>query len=614
MCGITGWVDWDTDLTNQRFILEAMNETQVNRGPDSHGMWVSQHAALAHRRLIVVDPEGGSQPMIRRRGEYLYVMTYNGELYNTPELRQELEARGYNFCGHSDTEVLLVSYIEWGTKCVDRLNGIYAFGIWSESDQTLFLARDRLGVKPLFYTKCGSSFLFGSELKSLLANPLVQPRIDAEGLAEILIMCPGRTPGHGVFRNIAEVKPGHCLIYNQNGLNIRQYWSLESKTHEDDLATTAATIRDLFQDTVSRQLVADVPVCTLLSGGLDSSVITAFASKDFQHGGKGSLHTWSIDYLDNDRFFKSNLFQPNSDTHWVQLVSDHLNTLHHSALLDTPELVDALKVAMQARDLPGMADVDSSLYLFSRAIKKEATVALSGECADEVFGGYPWFHTQEALSANTFPWMRSLKTRVSMLSHEVINWIKPDEYVERRYRETLEEVPYLPSENTEENRIRELLYLTINWFMATLLDRKDRMSMAVGLEIRVPFCDHRLVEYVWNIPWNMKCCDGMEKGILRRAMSGILPKNILERRKSPYPKTHNPAYMAAVRKQVIEILEDSSSPLLPLINIEAVHDMAHNNRIYFNKPWYGQLMTDAQFFAYLFQIDAWLREYRVMIG
>ncbi|SFR07359.1 asparagine synthase (glutamine-hydrolyzing) [Desulfoscipio geothermicus] len=613
MCGIAGWIDWEEDLTRQRNIVEAMNETQANRGPDAAGVWLSPRAALAHRRLTVVDPAGGGQPMTRRRGEKEYIITYNGELYNTPELRRELSARGYTFQGHSDTEVLLVSYVEWGPRCVEYLNGIYAFAVWSEADRCLFMARDRLGVKPLFYTRRGSAFIFGSELKSLLAHPAVQPKLGTDGLAEVLIMCPSRSPGHGVFHNILELKPGYCLLYDQNGLQLRRYWALESKPHEDDLETTVTTVRDLFQDAVERQLVADVPVCTLLSGGLDSSAITAFAAESFFRGGMGNLHTWSVDFAENDRYFEASVFQPNSDAPWVRRVSNYLGTVHHPVIIDTPELVDALTVAVRARDLPGMADVDASLYLFSRAVKEEATVALSGECADEVFGGYPWFHRPEVLTEGTFPWMRSLERREQLLAPEVVDWIRPREYVDRRYRETLAEVPHLPGENPREARMRELLYLTLNWFMATLLDRKDRMSMAVGLEVRVPFCDHRLVEYVWNIPWEMKTLGGMAKGILRRALAGILPEEVLHRRKSPYPKTHNPNYLEAVRQQLVEILADTESPLLELINVEAVRAMVSAGQLSFKQPFFGQLMTDAQFFAYLIQLDYWLREYNVQI-
>lgn len=613
MCGITGWIDRNQDLTPYRPIVEDMTQTLAPRGPDAKGIWHSPHAILGHRRLIVIDPTGGNQPMIRRRGDETFVLVYNGELYNTPELRAELISRGYTYQGHSDTEVLLTAYMEWGAKCVEKLNGIFAFAVWNDKEESLFLARDRFGVKPLFYTLQDGSFIFGSELKALLAHPMVRPEVDAEGLAEIFALGPSRTPGHGVFRNIAEVKPGYCLLFKDNLIRTKRYWVLESKEHTDDLETTTAKVRQLLEDSIRRQLVADVPVCTLLSGGLDSSALTALAATVFKEEGRGPLHTFSIDYEGNDRYFQASHFEPTADGPYINLVSDRYKTIHHHIKIATDKLAEALIQATLARDLPGMADIDSSLLLFCREIKKEATVAQSGECADEVFGGYPWYRDEDAFNANTFPWLRGFDRRKKIFSAELLDYIKPEEYIRRRYEETIAEVPRLPGEDPIEARRREIFYLNFNWFMATLLERKDRMSMATGLEIRVPFCDHHLVEYVWNIPWHIKTCGGKEKGILRRALSGVLPNEILYRRKSPYPKTHNPAYMAIVREHLLHILHDSSSPLLPLVNLTALRKMAQSGGDVFDRPWFGQLMKGPQLFAFLIQVDTWLREYKISV-
>lgn len=613
MCGITGWIDWENDLTQQKPIVAAMAATLAYRGPDAEGMWLSPNAALAHRRLIVVDPKGGTQPMIRKRGNNTYVMTYNGELYNTPELRRELKARGHNFHGHSDTEVLLVSYMEWGPSCVERLNGIYAFAVWNDAEKSLFLARDRMGVKPLFYAQIGGALLYGSELKTLLAHPDVKPEVDAEGLAEIFALGPSRTPGHGVIKGVSEVKPGHCMLYDRNGLKKRKYWTLESHPHEDDLDTTTIKVRSLVLDALERQLVSDVPVCTFLSGGLDSSIITAHAAKYFEEKGTGPLHTFSVDFVGNDVYFKASEFQPNSDAYWVKRVSETFDTHHHYFDIDTEEMVEALTQATIARDLPGMADIDSSLLLFCREMKKHATVALSGECADEVFGGYPWFHDPNSLTSNTFPWIRSIEERTALLSDDLRQQLNPSKYITKRYLETISEVPRLPGEDPVEARRREMFYLNIQWFMQTLLDRKDRMSMATGLEVRVPFCDHNLVEYVWNIPWQMKNYQQREKGILRRAMKGILPEDVLWRRKSPYPKTHNPAYLEAVQEWMLQILNDANSPILPLLDTKAIRKMVEAEGDTFNRPWFGQLMTGPQLFAFLIQVNTWLKEYKITL-
>lgn len=613
MCGITGWIDWEQNLTEKSYILTAMIDTLAARGPDAQGAYITPNAMLGHRRLSVIDPVGGAQPMIRYRGTQKFVITYNGELYNTMELRHELEERGYTFSTRCDTEVLLIAFIEWGSACVEKLNGIYAFGIWDEAKQSLFLARDRIGVKPLFYAERGSSFIFGSELKTLLANPLIRPEIDEEGLAEVFMIGPARTPGHGVFRGVNELKPGYCMSISRHGKNITKYWSLLSEPHTEDFSVTAARVRELLIDTAKRQLVSDVPICTLLSGGLDSSVLTALAAISRKRSGLDSLHTYSVDYIDNDLYFKANSFQPDSDAQWVARVAEHFGTCHHNVLLDNLELAESLKPAALVRDLPGMADIDTSLYLFCREIKKGATVALSGECADEVFGGYPWFQREDMIYATTFPWSPHPEIRIPWLKQDIQNRINPAEYVAQRYSDALAEVPRLPGEDSQSARMREIFYLSLTRFMPTLLDRKDRMSMAFGLEVRVPFCDHRIVEYVWNVPWSMKYYQNREKGLLRHALEGILPEDVLWRKKSPYPKTHNPAYTKAVVGEALAILNDPTSPLQQILNVENLKEIAQTDLSASSIPWFGQLMSGPQLFAYLIQADHWMREYKVEV-
>lgn len=613
MCGIAGWIDCQRDLSGEGKVVLAMTQTLVHRGADEEGFWQSRHAVFGHRRLSVVDPAGGSQPMVREQGRRRYVIVYNGELYNAAELRDELVCKGYRFRGRSDTEVLLVSYIEWGSECLARLNGIFAFAVWEEPACCLFLARDRLGVKPLFYTQCGSSFLFASEIKALLANPLVRPLLDAQGLAEVFVMGPYRTPGHGVFKGIRELKPGHYLNVDASGCGPEQrYWALESAPHVDDLKKTAETIRYLVQDSVERQLVADVPLAAFLSGGLDSSALTAIAAAAFARLGAGRLHTFSVDYVDNSTFFRKNQFQPDEDSPWVKLVASKVGSNHHYILLDTPQLLGSLKEAVRARDLPGMADIDSSLLLFCRQVKKEATVVLSGECADEIFGGYPWFTDWDVTSGLNFPWIRNVEARMKLLHRWLTAVIRPREYLKARFSEALDEVPYLPREERGEAMARAMFYLNITRFMPALLERKDRMSMAAGLEARVPYCDHRLVEYAWNIPWYMKCYGGMEKGILRLALEGIVPEEVLSRRKSPYPKTCHPAYLEAARRELLGILDDAGAPLNPFLDHEAVRSFVLSKQASASFPWFGQLMGSPQLLAFLIQVNTWLEEYRVV--
>ncbi len=612
MCGIAGWVDWKTDITEHIEILEKMKDCLIHRGPDEEGEWLSKHAGLVHRRLIVIDPVGGQQPMYREINGNRFILVYNGELYNTNEIRNKLLKRGYHFRGHSDTEVLLLSYIEWGNKCVDFLNGIFAFAIWDDNHQKIFLARDRIGVKPLFFSTLKSGIVFASELKSLLKHPGIKPVIDKEGLAEVLSIGPGRTPGNGIFKGVKELKPGYCLEYSRDGLREWQYWSLISKRHTDNFKETVERVNYLFKDIVKRQLVSDMPICTLLSGGLDSSAISAVASTELKKNGYGKLHTYSVDYENNERHFKKNAFQPDADNKWVDFVSEYIGSEHHRVVLNNLDLTEGLRDAVFARDLPGMADIDVSLYLFSKEIKKDFVVAVSGECADEIFGGYPWYHRQEALNATTFPWSRRLLERTKLFSEEVNDLIKPEDYINQRYSEALSEVPTLPGEESKEARMREMFYINLTRWMPTLLDRKDRMSMYTGLEIRVPFCDHRLVEYLWNIPWEMKNYGQLRKGILREALTGILPEKVRLRPKNPYPKTFSPVYYQSTRDWLLEILNNPAAPLNELINKEQVEFLTDLDAD-FDLPWYGQLMGLPQLFAYLIQVNIWLKEYGVQI-
>jgi len=614
MCGITGWIDWNSDLTRESDNLERMTDTLAPRGPDAAGTWITTHCALGHRRLSVMDPENGAQPMIRYTGDDQYVVVYNGELYNAPELKRELESRGRSFTTTCDTEVLLVAFMEWGRACVERFNGIFAFAIWDVTAQELFLARDRLGVKPLFFSNRDDLFIFGSEPKCILEHSSVKAEVGAEGLAEIFVMGPARTPGHGVYKDLSELKPGQCMVVNRAGVKTITYWQLRSTPHEHNVQQTAQHVRGLLEDTVIRQLISDVPVCTLLSGGLDSSALTTIAVNYYAKNGQGNVHTYSVDYRDNDKHFQAHAFQPNSDAPWIERMTSHLGTVHHSIQFDTPELVAALHHATLARDLPGMADVDASLLLFCHEIKKGATVAISGEAADEIFGGYPWFHREEALNADTFPWSLATKMRADLLSPEIAAWIKPEQYIGDRYADAVAEVPQLDGDDEVRKRMRRMSYLNITRFMPTLLDRKDRMSMAAGLEVRVPFCDHRLVEYVWNIPWEIKASGDREKGILRQALQGILPDDVLWRKKSPYPKTHNPNYLTAVKGLLLDVLNDPSSPLLPLINAKKVRELAESESASSNIPWFGQLMSGPQLFAYLYQVNLWLKQYNVSVG
>ena len=613
MCGISGWIDFSKSIKNETDILGKMVKTLAKRGPDETNIWSETHVGFGHKRLIVVDPEGGRQPMSIQHGGNHYTICYNGELYNTEDIRKVLHTKGYSFKGHSDTEVLLSAYIEWAEECVNYLNGIFAFAVWDSKKEQLFIGRDRLGVKPLFFTEHKKGFLFSSEIKAILAHPEIKTEIDHEGLADIFGVGPSRSPGSGVFKGIKELRPAHALTFSKNGLKIWRYWNVKSAEHKENAEETAEKVRSLVTDAVTRQLVSDVPLCTFLSGGLDSSIITAIAAKGFTEQGKGQLSTYSIDYEGNDRHFAANEFQPDADGKFIQMVTDNFRTKHYTKTISQQQLVNDLIEATHVRDFPGMADIDSSLLWFCKEIKKDFVVSLSGECADEIFGGYPWFHRKQDLERPGFPWMRSVSERQNLLKSHWQEKLKLNDYVMEQYNSAIKETPKLDGESLAESKRRELFYINMLWFMTTLLDRKDRMSMGASLEVRVPFADHRLVEYVWNIPWDVKMYGGREKGILRKAFEGILPEDVLYRKKSPYPKTHNPEYTVAVQKLVRDILKDKSSVLHEFFNREYLQSIVDSGGSAFKEPWFGQLMTGPQLLAYFVQLHIWFKDYNINI-
>jgi asparagine synthase (glutamine-hydrolysing) len=612
MCGIAGLVNFKDNIVQDKNILERMVKTLEKRGPDAKGYYISSNVLLGHRRLIVVDPKGGIQPMTKIFEGKKYTLVYNGELYNTEDLRKELIQEGFTFDSYSDTEVLLTAYICFGKECINKLIGIFAFGIFDEDKREVFLARDQMGVKPLFYTMKDNTLIFGSEIKTILANPRIKREINREGLTELFGLGPAIIPGSAIFKNIKEIAPANCLLISKdNTIKVWEYWSVEAKEFKETEDEAIVHTKELLIDAINRQLVGDVPVCTFLSGGLDSSAISAIAAKSFKEKGK-ELTTYSIEYEDNDKYFKSSLFQPTSDEYFADVMAKFIGSNHRKVVLDHPNLALALKDAVIARDLPGMADIDSSLLLFCKEIRKDFVVGLSGECADEIFGGYPWFTRDEMFYLDTFPWARFVNNRKVIVNDSLKN-IEIEELVRAQYEKSLSKVPHLDNESKRDYRMKEISYLNLKWFMVNLLNRKDRVSMYNSLEVRVPFADIRLVEYAFNMPSEIKLYKGREKGLLRAALEGILPKEIIYRKKSPYPKTHNPVYTDIVCTMLTKILDDKSSPIHEIIDDNAIRKIIESKGDSYKTPWYGQLMTGPQLIAYIIQINIWLKEYNVNI-
>ncbi|MDQ7803499.1 asparagine synthase (glutamine-hydrolyzing) [Amycolatopsis sp. A133] len=558
MCGIAGLADFSRDLRDEEAVLRAMTGTMACRGPDAEGRWLDTHAAVGHRRLAVIDLAGSTQPMVAGS----VVLTYSGELYNFRELRAELVACGHRFRTRGDTEVVLRAYLEWGEGFVDRLTGMYAFAVWDQRTEQLLLVRDRLGVKPLYYHRLGGGVVFGSEPKALLASGRVPRTVDADGIREVFGLV--NTPGRGLVGGMVQVRPGELVRVTRAGLTRRRYWRLTAREHRDDWETTVATVRKLLADAVTGQLVADVPVCVLASGGIDSSAVAALAGRDSP--------TFSVRFGGG---FRPDAMRETEDEPYVRALVRHLGTRHTDVVVGNAEATDegVRAAALRAREFPtALVDMDTSLYQLFGAVRRDCTVALSGEAADEVFGGYRWFTDPRFAGAATFPWIamvRQASTPSALFDPRVFAGLDVTGYQDEAYREALADVPVLDGEPAGERRMREVGHLFLSRFLPGLLDRKDRISMAHGLEVRVPFCDHRLVEYVFNVPWAMKTRDGREKSVLRAAVADLLPAAVLDRPKTPYPSTQDPDYEVVLRKRVRAMLDRDDTPVRPLLAADA---------------------------------------------
>ncbi|MET8864939.1 asparagine synthase (glutamine-hydrolyzing) [Nonomuraea sp. NPDC004580] len=568
MCGITGWISFDRDLAREHKVLDAMTETMACRGPDARGTWVDRHAALGHRRLAVIDLPGGLQPMTVRTDAGAVTLVYSGEVYNFAELRDELTRQGKRFRTSSDTEVVLQGYLHWGPAVAERLNGMYAFAIWDGRDQKLVMIRDRMGIKPLYYYRTPDGVLFGSEQKAILAHPLAKRVVDADGLREAFSYT--FTPGHAIWADMRQVEPGTIVTVDVTGVRERTYWRLETRPHADDAGTSVGRVRELLDDIVRRQLVADVPRCLLLSGGLDSGALTALAAA---HLGAGQVRTFAVDFMGQAENFRPDDLRDTPDTPFIQDVVRHVGTEHADIVLDPKTLADPgiRRAVALARDLPvGTGDMDLSLYLLFKAIRGKSTVALSGEAADEIFGGYRHMHIPQIQTARAFPWIAvnvgPFDKDSTGLDPHLLTRLDLDAYRLDAYDTAIAEVGRLDGDDDFEHRMRIMIHLHVTRFMKYLLDRKDRMSMAVGLEVRVPYCDHRLVEYVYNTPWSMKTHDGREKSLLRGATRQLLPDSVAWRPKSPYPSTQDPYYSQELQNQGKDLLADRDHDVFALVD------------------------------------------------
>lgn len=614
MCGIAGFCDYMEDYMSRKEywlkVLLAMRQSISHRGKDQRGEYLERQVGLSHARLSIRDVSNGRQPMTRCQDGNTYTIIYNGEIYNADELGRDLAMAGYRFETTTDTEVILCGYMKEGLDFFSKLNGIFSFAIWDRGLQRLILVRDRAGVKPLFYSIREKTLIFGSEPKALFCHPAVKPEVTLDSFREVFGIGPARTSGCGVFRNLWELKPGHYAIFSESGFAETPYWTLKAEEHTESYPETVEHVAWLVKDAVCRQMVSDVPVCSFLSGGIDSSIVTALASNFMEEQGQ-HLNTFSFDFAGNEQYFQSNSFQPEQDRPYVDRMLREYPVLRHTYLVcNESDLAELLIISVEAKDLPGMADVDASLLYFCRLVQEHNKVALTGECADEIFGGYPWFYRKELLQADGFPWSRDMEARTELLAEDFKRALCIEDYARSKYLQSLAQTPKLPDESPEEGRRREVSYLNLRWFMQTLLDRMDRASMFSGLEARVPFADHRIIEYLYNVPWSMKYREGEEKALLRDACGYLLPEKLMHRKKSPYPKTYHPSYQKLVAERFMSILSDPNAPIAPLIDKEKAREFLKAPAQY-GKPWFGQLMAGPQMVAYLIQVNAWMERFHL---
>ncbi|WP_449433003.1 asparagine synthase (glutamine-hydrolyzing) [Pseudomonas putida] len=607
MCGITGWVDYTRDLAQQRPALGAMTDTLALRGPDASGSWQHRHALLGHRRLAIIDLSGGVQPMTYRfaTGEEV-ALVYTGEVYNHNELRERLRLAGHQFHTRSDTEVVLHAYLEWGEQCCEHLSGMFAFALFDGRDGHLLLVRDRLGVKPLYYALHQQGLLFGSEIKAILAHPEFTRAVDVVGLVDALSLSRGTA--RTALRGVSELPPGHRLSWRPQGqVKISRYWQLQRHEHQDDPASTVERTRELLAKALGEQLYADVPVCSLLSGGLDSTLLTALAQQRLRRERGGRVNSFSVDFVGQAEQFQSDAFRPERDQPYALAAAEYIGSQHQTILIDNRELVaEAARLAVyRANDSAAtFGDVDTSLYLLFKAIREHSTVAISGEAADEVFGGYGWFRDPQALAAQRFPWL----SRMQLLQPELINpqfnqLCNFAQYQESCYHQALDNVEHLPGDGPEERRMREFCHMHLQRWLPILLDRKDRLSMAASLEVRVPFTDHELVQYVYNVPWSIKGKGGEEKWLLKQASANLVPPAVLQRRKSPYPTSANLAYERFLRERCRQLLDDAGSPVFQVIERARLSAELQQPEGHFNSQLRRNNLETA------LALDTWLRDY-----
>src|ERR1051326_8019234 len=562
MCGICGIVNFNVTDRVAHDVLERMTSAQEHRGPDDHGYFVENNGGLGHRRLSIIDLSGGKQPIFNEDGSV--VVVFNGEIYNFADLTADLVARGHQFKTRSDTETIVHAYEEYGVECMKDFRGMFAFAIWDRKRKRLFLVRDRVGVKPVYYYAGRECFVFASEIKSLLQHPRVPREVDLQALDMYLAL--RYVPGpHTIFKDVLKLQPGHWLTVDESGVQSGQYWDLKfgTKGTSSDAFDRRCIeeFAERFEESVKLRMIAEVPLGVFLSGGLDSSSMLAMMSKIT--GGE-RVKTFSVGYeMEGASAAEA---EESNEFSYARQAAAHFGAEHHEFCLTARDFRNAIPTMVHHLDEP-MADPSCiPLYFISKLARNYITVVLSGEGADESMGGYALYRKIALLEqtrklvgpfASIFPALASLPfsdrmrsylrragTKLEEHYHGVVKGLSLETRLAltgperaRRSENQLNEIFASYFKNVEgASPLNQMLYAdTKVWLPENLLTKGDKMTMATAVELRVPFLDHKLLEYLAVLPDSLKVRGNQGKWILRQAMGKVVPPSILHRAKKGFP-------------------------------------------------------------------------------
>ncbi|MFE5868471.1 asparagine synthase (glutamine-hydrolyzing) [Streptomyces roseifaciens] len=609
---MVGWIDFRRDLSDQGDVLNSMTEALRHRGPDTRDVWLSAQAGIGHRGLATSGPPDDVRPARAETDRGVVYVAHAGEVFNGDELRRAVEAAGGRLRNRSTAEVLLRAFLLWGPEFVEKVDGTFGLAVWDGRDRRLHLARDRMGIKPLYYYAYPGGVLFASEPKGVIANPRFEARLELSALPIVLqprLSLPGETP----FKDLYEVPPAHVVTFTESGTSHRRYWELVSRPHHDTFDVTARRVAELLDDAVRRQLVTDVPLGAMLSGGVDSTSVAALALRALREENPDrELDSYCVRFESDPAHFVATELRPDVDAPYAAAAAEFIGTRHTTLTATLQDVLDVIPATRRARDLPGWGQFDASMYLIFQQIRRGSTVALTGEAADEIFGGYPYFFKPEVVGRDGFPWLGDGPKLSRFLNPELLAADDAAEDERARYSELLSRVPRLPGESAEEARMREVFFLGLSGPLSVILDRKERMSMAHGLDVRVPFCDHRLVEYVWNVPWALKSQGGV-KGLLKAAMADALPPSTVNRKKSAYPHVQNPVYDQALIREAAWIVGDKESPLTGMFDGEGLNGLIERIRANAVRGELPGGSNQAALLIQLVEMRNWMDEYQVSL-